>query len=155
MDRIVELRNVIQDDLPIFFEHQRDPLALAMTDFPAREEEAFMAHWRKIMADENTFLKTILCDGQVAGNILSFDMDGKREVGYWLGRDFWGMGIASEALTQVLGLVAMRPLYAHVSKRNRASRRVLEKCGFIVIGEDVWEPLPGEKEIEEYVLELR
>lgn len=107
------------------------------------------------MADENTFLKTILCDGQVAGNILSFDMDGKREVGYWLGRDFWGMGIASEALTQVLGLVAMRPLYAHVSKRNRASRRVLEKCGFIVIGEDVWEPLPGEKEIEEYVLELR
>jgi hypothetical protein len=40
------LRNVTDEDLPIFFEHQRDPEALRMAAFPSRERDAFMIHWR-------------------------------------------------------------------------------------------------------------
>ena len=94
-----------------------------------------MAHWAKIMKDESVILKTILFVGQVAGNVLSFEMDGEREVGYWLGREFWGKGIATIALSLFLEVVKIRPLFAYVAKHNIASQRVLKKCGFILSGE--------------------
>ncbi|MBE0672474.1 MAG: GNAT family N-acetyltransferase [Anaerolineales bacterium] len=155
MSNIIILRNVIQDDLPVFFEHQRDPEAAAMAAFPSRDKEAFTKHWAKIMADENVNNKTILFNGQVAGSIASFEMDGKREIGYWIGREFWGKGIASESLKQFLGEELKRPLFAHVAKHNLASRRVLEKCGFEVIGEDKWRPDPNAGEVEELILMLK
>src|SRR5512139_695928 len=98
MPTTVLLRDVIAGDLPIFFEQQLDPVANQMAAFPARDREAFMAHWTKILADETNILKTILFDGEVAGNIVSWehpDEGGKREVGYWLGREYWGKGIAT------------------------------------------------------------
>jgi RimJ/RimL family protein N-acetyltransferase len=81
------------------------------------------------------------------------EMEGEREVGYWLGREFWGRGIATEALSQFLGVVKTRPLFAHVAKHNHGSRRVLEKCGFKVIGEDKY-TIPANDVVEENVLKL-
>jgi RimJ/RimL family protein N-acetyltransferase len=112
-----------------------------------------MLHWGKIMADPSLIQKTILFDGQVAGNIVCWEMLGEREVGYWLGKEFWGKGIATEALRQFLGEVKSRPLFAHVAQHNIASKRVLEKCGFIVIGEDKYLNRIG-REVEEFVLKL-
>jgi RimJ/RimL family protein N-acetyltransferase len=130
MPTTILLRDVIESDLPLFFEQQRDPVANEMANFPARDREAFMAHWAKILADETNILKTVLCDDQVAGNIVSWEHSGEREVGYWLGREFWGKGIATRALSLFLEQVTTRPLYAYVVKHNIASIRVLEKCGF-------------------------
>ena len=132
----VLLRDVRRDDLPIFFEQQLDPEANTMAAFAPRSHEAFMAHWARILADTTLIKQTIVCDGQVAGNIGCFEQDGQREVGYWLGREFWGGGIASAALAAFLRDIALRPLHAYVAKHNIASRRVLEKCGFAVVGED-------------------
>ena len=117
------LRDVIVSDLPVFFEQQFDPIANQMAAFPARDRDAFMAHWAKIMADESNILKTILYGDQVAGNIVSWEHDGEREVGYWLGREYWGNGIATRALAAFLDQVTPRPLYAYVVKHNRASIR--------------------------------
>ncbi len=139
MPNTVLLRDVIASDLPILFEQQFDPVANQMAAFPARDREAFMAHWAKIMADENNILKTILYGDQVAGNIVSWEHDGEREVGYWLGREFWSKGIATQALAAFLEIVSARPLYAHVVKHNLASIRVLEKCGFTITGEEAEE----------------
>ncbi len=136
MTNDVHLRHVIESDLPIFFEQQLDPDATRMAAFPSRDREAFMAHWAKIMRDETNTLMTILFDGQVAGNIVSWQQDDKREVGYWLGKEYWGKGIATRALAEFLNHVTQRPLYAHVAKHNLASIRVLEKCGFARRGGD-------------------
>lgn len=133
MPTTILLRSVIASDLPIFFEQQRDPVANEMAAFPARDREAFMAHWAKILADESNILKTILYSDQVAGNMVSWehpDQGSEREVGYWLGRAYWGKGIATRALSLFLDQVTTRPLYAYVVKHNLASIRVLEKCGF-------------------------
>jgi RimJ/RimL family protein N-acetyltransferase len=130
------LRDVIDSDLPIFFEHQRDPEAAQMAAFPSRNREAFMAHWAKIRADRTNILQTVLCAGQVAGNVVSFIQSGEREVGYWIGREFWGRGIATRALRLLLEQITERPLYAYAARHNAASIRVLEKCGFAVSGED-------------------
>ena len=143
MTNNIQLRDVIDSDLPIFFEQQNDPEANKMAAFPARDRDSFMAHWAKIRVNENVLLKTILYDGEVAGNVVSFEMEGKREVGYWIGREFWGKGIATKALAEFLGYVKIRPLYGVVAKHNIGSRRVLEKCGFEFFGEEgtdiVWE----------------
>ena len=149
----VLLRDVIESDLPIFFEHQLDPDATEMAAFPSRDRDAFMAHWAKIMADDSVMLKTVLFDGHVAGNIVSFEQSGKREVGYWIGKEYWGKGIATKALAAFLDHVKTRPLYAHVAKHNIGSRRVLEKCGFTVEGEDKFPNASGE-EFDEFILKL-
>ena len=126
----VTLREVRDDDLPIFFQHQSDPESNRMASFPARDPAAFDAHWTKIRADASIILRTIVVDGHVAGNLVSFEQRGEREIGYWLGREFWGRGIATRALAQFLDLVTVRPLHAVLAPHNVASRRVLEKCGF-------------------------
>jgi RimJ/RimL family protein N-acetyltransferase len=72
----------------------------------------------------------------VAGNIGSWQQADEREVCYWLGKEYWGKGIATRALTELLKEVTQRPLFAHVIKHNLASIRVLEKCGFTRYGEN-------------------
>jgi RimJ/RimL family protein N-acetyltransferase len=128
------LRDVIEEDLPVFFEQQRDPEAVEMAAFPARERGPFFEHWHKIMDDDELVAKTIVSEGEVAGNISSWERDGKRLVGYWLGREFWGRGLATQALTELVEELTVRPLYAEVSTTNVGSIRVLEKCGFTVVG---------------------
>ena len=150
----IVLRDVTEADLPIFFEHQLDPDANRMAAFPARNRQAFMAHWTRILGDETIAKQTILVDGQVAGNIVSFEQFGERQVGYWLGRNYWGQGFATRALAAFLRQVKARPLYARVAKHNLASLRVLEKCGFTLAGEDSeFSDTHGEV-VEEFILKL-
>lgn len=151
----VQLRDVAHGDLPIFFEHQLDPDANHMAAFTARDRDAFTAHWTRILGDETIIKKTILFDGHVAGNVVSFEQSGEREVGYWIGREYWGKGIATRALSEFLGHVKVRPLYAHVAKHNIASIRVLEKCGFTISGEVKRFSNARGEEVEEFVLKLR
>lgn len=150
----VSIRPVVESDLPIFYEHQKDPISVAMADFPSREREAHMAHWAKIMANPSGTLRTVIFNGVVAGNIVSWDGAEGREVGYWIGREFWGRGIASRALALFLEEMTIRPLFAHVVRHNVASRRVLEKCGFVVTGVAGALHEPGAEPVAELTLRL-
>src|SRR5262245_193111 len=126
------LRNVAAGDLPIFFEHQCDPEATSMAAFPSREQDAFMSHWRdKVLGNPANLVRTILVDSQVAGYVASWEQDGKRLVAYWIGREYWGRGVASSALDEFLRTHEHnRPVHAYVALSNVGSIRVLEKCGF-------------------------
>jgi RimJ/RimL family protein N-acetyltransferase len=134
----VRLREVRDEDLPAFYEHQADPAAHGMADFPPRDREAFDGHWERIRSDAGVVIRTIESEGVAAGNVLSWPHEGKRLVGYWVGREFWGRGLASAALAEFLELLDERPLYAQVAAANAGSLRVLEKCGFT--------PAPGDRE---------
>ena len=152
------LRHVVENDLPSFFDFQLDPEANSMAAFIARDptdREAFTAHWNKILAEPTNIIRTIVCDGQVVGSVSSYLNSGKPEVTYWIGRAHWGKGIATRALTAFLAKVnTTRPIYARVAKDNLGSRRVLEKCGFRVIGESKGFANARGREIEELHLEL-
>jgi phosphoribosylglycinamide formyltransferase-1 len=154
----VVLRDVVEDDLSFFFDFQLDPDASYMAAFTHKDptdREAFTAHWNKILADPTTINKTIVCDGQVVGSVASFEESAKLEVTYWIGKAYWGKGIATRALTAFLVKVdTRRPIYARVAKDNLASRRVLEKCGFVVIGGSKGYANARGEEIEELLLEL-
>src|SRR6266545_5381742 len=114
----VQLRETLESDLFIFYEQQLDPDAIQMAAFPPRNKEAFMAHWSKIMVNDSVLIKTILFNGGIAGNIVCFEQLGEREIGYWLGKEFWGKGIASQALTEFLEYIKTRPLFARVTTHN-------------------------------------
>lgn len=132
----VSLREVRDDDLPTLFAHQADPASSAMAGVPSRDQPAFDAHWAKIRADPLTLIRAVIVDGEVAGQALSFLINGRREVGYWLDKAYWGRGIASAALAQLLEVETRRPLYGHLLKTNAASRRVLERNGFVYVADD-------------------
>lgn len=99
------LRNVTDEDLPIFFELQRDPEAQRMAAFASRERDAFMTHWRTNALRSENVTRTIVMGGVVVGHIGSWEQDAMR-------------------------LEPTRPLHAWVALNNLASIRVLEKCGF-------------------------
>lgn len=149
----VTLRDVEERDLLTFHDQQRDPEAMRMAAFPSRDRGAFMAHWATILGEETIVVQTILLDTKIAGHIISWEQSGARKVGYWLGREFWGRGIASAALSQFLARITMRPLIAHVAKHNLASLRVLQKSGFEISREDTVLAPTGEP-IEEFTLTL-
>ncbi len=152
------LRNSVNEDLPIFFEQQLNKESNYMAAFTAKDpanQEAFTTHWHRILADETVIIKTIIFDGQIAGSVSSYEDEGKPEVTYWLGKEFWGKGIATWALKEFLAHNnKTRPIYARVAKDNIGSRRVLEKCGFIVISESKGFANARGQEIEELLLEL-
>ncbi|NNE09205.1 MAG: GNAT family N-acetyltransferase [Gemmatimonadetes bacterium] len=135
----VSLREVLPEDLPVFFENHRDPSATWMAAFTMADPSdraAFDSHWEKILAHEHVTKRTILLDSEVVGNIMCYQLLGAANVAYWIWKEQWGKGIATEALRLFLAIVTERPLVGRTAADNFASRRVLEKCGFVRIDEE-------------------
>ena len=154
----IHLRDVIKSDLPIFFKNQLDPEANFMVAFTTKnpnDKNVFKNHWEKILSDNSVTIKTIIFSGKVVGHISKFPQFGKTGIGYWIGKDYWGQGFATQALTLFLISVNERPLYARVAKDNIGSKTVLEKCGFVITGEDKGYSNSRGKEVEEYILILK
>lgn len=153
----IKIRRVIGSDLQIFFEQQLDPDANQMAAFTSKDpadREAFDTKWKKILADKTITIRTILSDDAVAGHVVSHSWFGDPEVSYWIGKEFWGNGIATNALAQLLAELKERPLFARVAKDNIRSIRVLEKCGFIVSGSDKGFANARNEEVEEFIYKI-
>src|SRR4051812_48595755 len=125
------LRLVASGDLPAFFQHQQDVESNHMAAFTAKEpsdRSAFLAHWERIQADATVIARAIILDGQAVGHVMSYQEAGTSEVTYWLGKEHWGRGVATRALTAFLADVnSTRPIYSRAAKDNYGSLRVLEK----------------------------
>ena len=130
------IRTVEPDDIAIY-DHQDDPVASKMAAFPGSpDRSAHDAHWAKILANEAVIARTIVDGDLVVGNIVSFLADCERNIGYWIGRQYWGRGHATAAVAEYVAEVGLRPLHARVAEHNLGSIRVLAKCGFVIVGEE-------------------
>ena len=119
----VQLRDVVEADLEFLLAYQNDPEAVRRSRFTPRPRDAFMAHWKsKILGDSIVAWWEDEQGEQGVG--------GRRFVGYWLGRPYWGRGVGSVALGLFLRRETNRPLYADAFAENTASVRLLEKHGF-------------------------
>jgi RimJ/RimL family protein N-acetyltransferase len=118
------------------------------------DRAAFDAHWDKVRSDPAVIVRTVLAGGEVAGHAAVFGPPGEREVTYWVGRGYWGRGVATAVLAALLGLERARPLHAHAAADNAGSIRVLQRCGFAITGRGrIFARARGE-EIDEVTLTL-
>jgi RimJ/RimL family protein N-acetyltransferase len=157
IDERIRLRDVVPDDLPHFFEHAQDPVAIEMAAFTPEDpsdHDVFMAHWQRLLQSETIIKRTISLDDDVVGHIASWIQDGDRESSYWIDRNHWGRGVATAALRAFVTEVDRRPLVARAATDNIASIRVLAKCGFIVVGHERGHANARGQEIDEVVFEL-
>lgn len=84
--------------------------------------------------------RAITLDGELVGAIgFAPRADGAEEIGYWIGKAHWGKGIASWAVGAFVALLdeleVFGPIHAQTMQGNAASRRVLEKNGFVYVGD--------------------
>jgi len=106
------------------------------------------------------FKLSIFMDDTLIGGVGLNHREGNvYELGYWLGKAFWGRGIATEAAAGLLQhakeTLPDAEFVAHCMKGNPASSRVLEKLGFRVTGELEIESLSLEAPVPCFELDLK
>ncbi len=106
------------------------------------------------MSNPTIHMCTIKIDDKIVGSIAKYVMENEAEITYWIDREFWGQGIATNALRDFLKIELNRPIYGRTAFDNFGSQKVLENCGFIKIGTDKGFAKSRNVEIEEYIYKL-
>ncbi|MGI2176092.1 GNAT family N-acetyltransferase [Shewanella ulleungensis] len=136
----IYLKDVSEQDLSLLFEFQNDPIANNMADVPAREREAFYQHWQQnIFANDQGIAIGIWHNNLLVGHLVSWvnlelatpDEPEVRLIGYWIGRKYWGQGIATQALKLFLQQYITSPVYAYIDAQNQGSLKVAQANGFV------------------------
>ena len=139
----LSLRPLRMSDAPRIARFCNDPRVgrnLAMTPLPYLQAAA--EGWIMILAARaplsEDFVFAVDLEGEgLVGVIGAHGRGGEAfEIGYWFGRQFWGQGLATEALRGLVGQADhLGPLQSGHFIDNPASGRVLEKGGFAYTGE--------------------
>ncbi|MCB1520084.1 MAG: GNAT family N-acetyltransferase [Hyphomicrobiaceae bacterium] len=95
--------------------------------------------------DEREFVRAVECQGELIGVVgfVPSDVMRSAEIGYWLGKPYWGAGYATEAAAAMVAYCFRRRGFravtcAHLTD-NPASARVIAKLGFVATGvERTW-----------------
>ena len=157
MGNDVQLRRVETADLALFFEHHLEvrplPASASASERDARKA-VFLDRWAQMLSDDEVVARTIVWNGEVAGYIARFIQREKPSVATWLGRSYWGKGIATRAAQAFLAQIEERPLYARVAYDNLASLQILRKIGFEIVGHDSFFSDVHGYEIDEIILAL-
>lgn len=145
MDFDVTLRDILKADAPV--------IAEMADDYEVAKMVATMPHPYSL-ADAYVFLDKIKTQREKGkGHSLAITVGGDfsgcagwfyneedvLEIGYWVGRKFWGRGIAGKAVALILDIIRNEcpdetEVLAQYMEENPASGRVLEKCGFVLDG---------------------
>jgi Acetyltransferase (GNAT) domain len=102
-----------------------------MAALPSRDLPAFLEHEAKIKADPSMITRTIVAGAGVVGSMGSWEVEGERDVGFWIGRDHWETATRPRPFARS-STSTPQAVHAHVADHNVGSRRVLEKCGFVL-----------------------
>ena len=158
----IKLREVVERDLDAFFvflQHQPAQQMAAFIHEHPEDRAAHDAHWSKLLLNDSITKRSIelVQPGgapELVGHIISFDMDGDREITYWIDHHHWGKGIASEALRQFLSIEKTRPLFGRAARDNESSIRVMERNGFRLLRQERGYAHARAAEIDEVVMRL-
>lgn len=135
------LRRFRRSDIPALAYHANNAnIAVRLQDrfpHPYTQDDARQFIEYALSAEMETVF-AIEVDGEAAGAVgIIFQQDvysQSGELGYWLGEEYWGRGIVSEAVKAMVkhafGDLGLRRVYARIFSNNIASKRVLEKAGF-------------------------
>jgi len=135
-----KLRPWLEDDLPCLVKYaDNHKISRNMRDgFPHPYTEQSGKAFLEMVEKSNDLILCIEANGEAVGSAgihLKPDIYRKNaEIGYWLAEPYWGKGIISRVIPMMVdkGLenCDIERIYAGVFGSNKASQRVLEKCGF-------------------------
>lgn len=154
---ILELRKSIEEDLPLFFDHQADEDAIKMAAFTSKDpfdKQAYLTKWQKLLKNPEINSQTILVDEIIVGCVAKYIMEEQAELTYAIDKNYWGKGICSKAVALFLQIEKTRPINATVAYDNLGSQKVLEKNGFLKRGESMFFANGRAKEIKEFIYQL-
>jgi ribosomal-protein-alanine N-acetyltransferase len=154
----IELRPTNLNDLETLFIFQLDEEANRLAAFTSKnpsDKNAYIEKWTRLLSDEKVNSRTILLKKEIVGSIAKYEMEGDAEITYWIGKEFWGKGIATSALKKFLEIEKTRPIFGRIAFDNFGSKKVLENCLFSKIGIEKGFANAREKEIEEFIYELK
>ncbi|MEN8187868.1 MAG: GNAT family N-acetyltransferase [Bacteroidota bacterium] len=154
----MELRLTNPNDLETLFLFQLDEEANRLAAFTSKkpsDKNTYIEKWTRLLSDEKVNIRTILFKKEIVGSIAKFEMNGNAEITYWIGKEFWGKGIASSALKKFLEIERTRPIFGRIAFDNLGSKKVLENCQFSKIGIEKGFANAREKEIEEFIYKLK
>jgi RimJ/RimL family protein N-acetyltransferase len=137
------LRPFTGKDAPDVSRLAGDPAISAFTiDIPHPYDQKTARDWIRglpVSRAERTgivYAITLREDGNLIGAIGLMGIDNRYQrarIGYWIGVPYWNRGYATEALRSMLDYgfreIGLNRIYAYYMTRNKASGRVLEKCG--------------------------
>jgi len=153
----VTLRKTQHTDLAFLFQFQLDKEANYLAAFTSKDpgdKEAYLEKFTKLLNDPTINMHTIWLDDTIAGSIAKYEINGEAEISYWIDKRFWGKGLATTALQQFLTIENIRPISGRTAFDNIGSQRVLEKCGFVRVGQDKGFANARQMEIEEFIYKL-
>jgi ribosomal-protein-alanine N-acetyltransferase len=153
----VVLRKTEPRDFETLFIHQLDEEAAYRAAFVNEnwnDKDAYLAKWTRLLTDPTVNSWSIIIDNKVAGSVLTWELNGEPQISYGLGKEYWNRGIVTHALQQFLAITPVRPLFGRVAFDNIASAKVLTKCGFKKINEELSYAHARKKEIVEIVFLL-
>src|SRR4051794_37315704 len=104
-DMKITLREVLDSDVAVFWTHVNEPAAQRMAAVTRRyhyDRGLFDAHWAKVRSDSTVTVRTVLADEAVAGHAAVFGPPDEREVTYWIASAYWGRGVATAALRELI-----------------------------------------------------
>ncbi len=130
----LRLRRASDDDLDAIFEIMSDPETMRFWSSPPHGSREETARWLGSMIDADRSEQSdefiLEFKGRVIGKLGAWQPP---EIGFFLHRNYWGRGLAAEALQQFIAYAAGRGLdclTADVDPRNHSCIRLLERAGF-------------------------
>ena len=154
---MIKLTKTTVEDLETLFVFQSNKDGIWMAAFTAKDQsdkEFYINKWTKIVENPDINMQTIRFENKIVGSLVHFDMMEETNVSYWIDQQYWGKGFATEGLKAFIKDVAKRPLFGRVAYDNYGSQKVLNKCGFKLIGQDKGFANARNKEIEEFIYKL-
>lgn len=138
------LRPWREDDAAELYRHASDPLVGPAAGWPPHTSvENSREIIRSILSSEGTFAVILKETGKAVGSVgimkggagTAPAEEDEREIGYWIGRAYWGQGLIPEAVLELerycFETLGCRGLWCAYYEGNEKSRRVQEKCGFV------------------------
>lgn len=136
------LRPWLEEDAQSLYEYAKDPLVGPPAGWPPHtSQENSLEIIRNVLSAPQTY--AVCLDGKAVGSVglklRGFtdmtDRADECELGYWIGRPFWGQGLIPEAARALLEYafeeLGMQAVWCGYYDGNEKSRRVQEKLGFV------------------------
>ena len=154
---LIHLKPTREWDLLPLFVQQSDPEANVMAAFTVEDpndQNAFILKWTGVLNNPEITMRSIFIAETLVGSVLVYRMEGEPQLSYWIGKQWWGKGVATQAVRLLLETFTERPLFASAAEDNVRSRAVLAKCGFQPVGTETGYANARSAEITEVIYRL-